>query len=101
MLLHHPACASTGSLRGCEGSREVPKAVPLLWCHLQVLKVLMGLKCISQILSELITPPAPQKGPVSAQATSPTWDSRVGTQGWQRDPGIGTEQSSAVLLGTG
>lgn len=85
MFIHHPACASRGSL-GAGG--ESPG-----WCHcsgecrLRALEVLMGLKCIFQIFSEPITPPAPQRGSTPACARSThmgqwRWHPRVAKGPW-------------------
>lgn len=68
MFIPRPARASKGCL-GDSWARESPGLCHCSSkCHLRVLEVLMALKCIFQIFSELITPLPPQRGSMPTQA---------------------------------
>lgn len=95
MFMPHPAHARKGCL-GDTWARESPGLCHCSSkCHLRVLEVLMALKCIFQIFSELITVCHSRGAQCLPRHTSPTWDSRAGTPGWHRHH---REHSSAVLL---
>lgn len=61
-VLHVPAQGPLGDAWARAGGESPGRCHCSGERHLRALKVLMGLKCIFQIFSELITPPPPRRG---------------------------------------